>query len=149
MKKILAAFLIAFSTLTLASCKEERSADALLRSFLSVYSAEGVVYSPTVAEGEDGYIDEPLFKKIYLYDGKMPTNFAVFLNSHTDSDSECALFVCRDGTELLAVEEMCLERLRLLTSPSGFIVRSGNTVFYSTMSDKARAERIWRSIISH
>ena len=148
MKKILATIIILCTAISLVSCSEERSAVSLLDSFISVYSADGVIYTPSREEGEEGYIDESLFSKIYRYDGDMPRNFALFLNSHTDHTSECAVFVCRDGDELMRVERMCLERVALLSSESGFVVRSHGTVFYSTMSDKARAQRLWRSIIS-
>ncbi len=147
MKKTFFLLLLIVCTFTLVSCSDSRSSDELMSDFLSSYGADGVVYSRACAEGEYGYIDSELFHKIYVYEGEMPADFAVFLSSHTDSDSECGIFVCRDAAERIAVEQMCLERIELLVSDNSFISRRGNTVFYSTMSDRARAERIWQSII--
>ena len=148
MKKAFAALLIPVIVLSLISCRSERSAEELMRAFVDAYKATGVIYSSSAKEGDDGYIDSELFNKIYLTDGRAPSEFAVFLNLHTDHTSECAVFVCRDGDELMRVERMCLERVALLSSEAGFVVRSHGTVFYSTMSDKARAQRLWHSIIS-
>lgn len=148
MKKLISLVLSAAILFTLVSCSDDRTADELLSSFLESYGASGAVYSPRRAEWETGYIDSDLFHKIYELDSAAPQDFAIFLNSHTDSDSECAVFVCRDGAERMAVEEMCYERIKLLVTDNGFVARSGNTVFYSTMSDKERAERVWKDTIS-
>ena len=149
MKKIISLVISISILLSLVSCTDNRTADELMSSFLESYGASGAVYGPRRAEWEIGYIDSELFHKIYELESPAPSDFAIFLSSHTDSDSECAVFVCRDSAERMSVEEMCYERIKLLVSDNGFVVRSGNTVFYSTMSDKARAERVWKDTISH
>ena len=77
-----------------------------------------------------------------------PDNFAIFLNSHADYGSECGVFVCDGGIGISEVEEMCLERIRLLGrgGENSFILREGRVVFYSTMSDGERARGIWRTL---
>ncbi|MBQ7387053.1 MAG: hypothetical protein IJW03_02685 [Clostridia bacterium] len=148
MKKTLLFLFTLIFTLSLVSCSEERSADELMSEFLESYGAEGIVYSPRRAEGEDGYIDSALFHKIYVLETTLPRDFAIFLNSHTSSDSECGVFICDSTAQRIEIEEMCLERMTLLSSEYSFISRSGNVVFYSTMTDKTRTERIWHSVIS-
>ncbi len=149
MKKIISLALIVFITLSLCACSEKRRADELLSDFVAAYGASGIIYTPWVEEGCDGYVSEGLTERIFVYEGKFPENYAVFLNSHTDYASECGVFVCRDAEEMGRVVEMCGERVRLLGrgNDKSFVTRSGMTVFYSTMSDRTRAEKIWRSII--
>ncbi len=148
MKNILCMLLLFCTVFSFSSCCEQSTADELMESFLSAYGAEGVVYSPSRGEGELGYIDGELFHKIYVLDGEIPFDFAIFLNSHTDKTSECGIFICEDAAERMEIEKMCLERIKLLGADSSFISRSGNVVFYSTMSDKEKSESIWRSVIA-
>ena len=148
MKKI-ALILIPFVLLsTLCSCQSEVSADLMLREFISAYGAEGIIYSSACAEGEDGYLQDGTLDRIYVFGGRFPENYAIFLNSHADYGSECGIFVCSDTEMRLAVEEMCLERIRILCAgDNSFVARSGNTVFYSTMQDGEKAEEIFKKII--
>lgn len=150
MKRIFA-FLIAvllFLTSLTACKKREIDTDAMLREFISSYGAEGVIYSSACLEGEDGYLSSETLNKIYVIDGRFPENYAIFLNSHTDYGSECGAFVCDDTEMRLAVEEMCLERIRLLCGKdNSFVARSDNIVFYSTMQDRAKAEQLFKKII--
>ncbi len=148
MKKI-ALILITFILLsTLCACQSEVSADQMLREFISAYGAEGVIYSSECVEGDDGYLPEATLGKIYVYSGRFPENYAIFLNSRAGYGSECGVFVCEDAEMRLSVEEMCLERIRLLSGgENSFVTRSGSVVFYSTMQDRARAEEIFKKII--
>lgn len=148
MKKI-ALMLIPFILLsTLCACQSEVSADQMLRDFLSAYGAEGIIYSSECVEGDEGYLPAEMLDKIYVYSGRFPENYAIFLNSHADYGSECAVFVSEDAEMRLSVEEMCLERIRLLSGgDNAFVARSGNVVFYSTMQDRAKAEEIFKKII--
>ena len=142
-------FLLIFSMLfSLSSCGESRSAYELLSEFVSVYGAEGIIYRSGAEEWEEGFAEYDLLKKIYLFYKDFPENFAIFLNSHADYGSECAVFVCRDSSECFEVYEMCLERIKLLDrrGEKSFIVREGRLVFYSTMSDTERARRIWDAL---
>lgn len=134
---------------TLSSCEAERDAYEIVRDFVSAYGAEGVIYSPRFTEGEEGYIRDDLVRKIYVFSGRFPENYAVFLNSRLDFSSECGAFVSSDAEMLGMIEEMCLERIRLLSEGGShaFVKRSRNLVFYSTMKDRARAEKIFSEII--
>ena len=141
---ILLAFL-----LNLTSCAQEHDALDLLSEFVDAYGADGVIYSPKIAEGNAGYITEGLIESVYVFSGDLPENYAIMLSSGTESFSECGVFVCDGGEDLLSVEEMCLERIKLLCGRDGrgFVKISGMTVFYSTMKDRERAEMLWREII--
>ena len=149
MKKILSAILLVCIPLTLCSCRDQPDAYQLLSEFVSAYGAEGTIYSPSVPEGEDGYVREGLPKMIYLFSGEFPENYAIFLNGHTDPSSECAIFVCQDANMLNMVEEMSLERIRLVAAGAdyAFVRRSGNICFYSTLKQRDRAEKIFSEII--
>ena len=150
MRKTIAFILFIFSILTcLISCGKNPDAEKMLTEFISIYSVEGVVYTPEREEGDDGYITDELFRKIYVFEGDMPEKFAILLNSHPDSFAECGVFICSGSLERERVVEMCTERVRLLGRGSdvAFISISGAVVFYSTMPDKARAEAIWNKIV--
>ena len=149
MKRLVCVGVLLFTLFSVISCAPSRSATELLCAFVDAYGAEGVIYSPTIPEGDDGYIDRALFDRIYLTRGELPEDFAVLLNSHTDSRAECAVFICRDGAELERVYSMCEERLRLLAVPeSSFIIRCGSILFYSTLPEPERARRVWYRVIS-
>lgn len=147
MKKIFIVLLCVAFAFSAISCSHERTTVELVTAFIHAYHADGIIYSPTVPEGEDGYIDEELFDRIYVHTGVHPADYSIFLSSHTDSRSECGAFNCRDAEMLASVTQMCEERVRLLDAERGFVVRSGMLVFYSTMSDGERARRIWNGII--
>jgi hypothetical protein len=80
----------------------------------------------------------------------IPSDFAVILNCRADYGAECGVFVCDGEAEREAALEMCEERLRILSrdADNSLLIRSGNTVFYSTLTDDERAERLWRKIVS-
>lgn len=149
MKRLLIFTLALVLTLSmLVSCEAEPSSDELLREFISTYGAEGVIYSSECAEGDVGYLPRETLAKIYIYSGRFPENYAIFLNSRAGYGSECGVFVCDDADMRLSVEEMCLERIRLLSGgDNAFVTRSGNIVFYSTMKERGRAEEIFKKII--
>ena len=150
MKKIISTILlIVIFLLSLSSCKRNRDAYEMLNEFVLTYGAEGIIYSPRITEGNDGYIRDGLIDKIYRFHGGFPTNYAIFLNSHPDYSVECGIFVCTDVEMCERVEEMCLERIKLLAmgEKHAFVKRSGTVVFYSTMPDRDRAEKIFNQII--
>ena len=150
MRKIVAIIsLLTILCLSLFSCESRRDAYEIIDSFVSAYGAEGIIYSPKINEGDEGYINSDLIRKIYVFSGRFPENYAIFLNNHTDFSSECGAFVCSDADMLNMVEEMCLERIRLLSGGEdhAFVKRSRDVCFYSTMKDRARAEKIFSQII--
>lgn len=139
--------LILIVLLPLTSCSKDYDAYELMDEFVSLYGAEGVVYSPSVEEGSDGYITPGLVERIFLFPDGLGDNFAILLNAHIDRPSECGVFVCSDGEEAFLAEEVCLERLRILDVEGGFVKRRGRVVYYVALSDPDRAERIFKQII--
>ena len=149
MKKGIAFILIVISALSLVGCKKEASAEKILDEFLLMYGGEGTVYSSDKSITDEGYITEDVLSKAYVYEGDFPKNFAILLNSRTAKGFECGVFICEGEDERATVLEMCRERLDLLSerAEEGIFVRSGNLVFYTTASDKKRAEEIIKKII--
>ena len=148
-KVILLSVILVWLLPNLFSCGEEINAYEALREFVLAYGAEGVIYSPEIEEGQEGYIPNGLIERIYNYWGEFPENYAVLLNSRTEDFFECGVFVCDDADSLLSIEEACRERIGLLTKGEGqgFIKISRMTVFYAVLEDRERAEEIWREII--
>lgn len=151
MKKIAFLLLLIFLFFSLLSCEKTPSAEAMIYDFISAYSAKGTIYSSGKREGEDGYVYDELLKKIYIFEGAFPKNYAIFLNSHTDFGAECAAFVCEDEDERAKVINMSRERITILGKgkDNAFLSTSGSIVFYSTLSNRAEAEALWRKILSH
>ena len=147
MKKLLSLILLLTVTVALVSCGRTQSAYSMLSEFITLYGAEGVIYSPECPEGSDGYMNENMEERIFIFHGDMPKNYAVFLNTHVDAGAECGAFVCRDAAEVAEVLDMCEERMTLLGCKSPLLFRSGVTVFYSTLGQQQRAEELWTKII--
>ena len=147
MRKIICLCLIFTLCLSLAGCREERNAYDILSEFVTDYGAEGIVYSPSVSEGSPGYISDRLVERAFLFTDGLGDNFALLLNTHIDKPSECGVFVCSDDEEVRLAEEICLERVRLLSGEGGFVKKRGRVVYYYVLSDPDRAERIFREII--
>lgn len=151
MKKISALFIFLSLILAVFSCgKEPPSAERLLSDFISSYGAFGVSYSEGVAEGEAGYIDGSFFSTLYGKEADFESDYAVFLSSSVSEVYEAAVFVTSDESSRLYIEELVSERLFLLAKmgfgeSSLFLVRGG-VIFYSTLPDPERAERIWLDI---
>ena len=146
---ILLLLVITLVATSLSSCGSEPDAYDLLCEFTAAYGVEGIVYSPIIPEGNAGYIGGGLVEKLYVFSGTFPQNYAIFINSRLSGFSECGVFVCNSSDAVDMVEEMCLERIRLLAGGENhtFIKISDMTVFYSTMQERERAEKIWREII--
>lgn len=149
MRKTITAFLIICALFGITSCTKIPDAAEMLSEFKELYSAGGTVYTSTAKEGDSGYISSELFRKIYIFDGDVPEEFAVLLNYHADYGAECGVFISQSSYERERIIEMCTERIRLLSrgSENVFITVAGPIVFYSAMPDRALAEIIWRKIL--
>ena len=146
MRKILLAILVFITLISLSACGERPDPERILSDIVSSCRAEGIIYSPTRAEGGDGYIDVELFSRIYITSGRMPESFAVFLNSHADYGAECGIFLASDVAEMQRICEMCTERLRLIDrGDRGLLLVCGDLVLYSTMSDTERVRELFLS----
>ena len=149
MRRIICLCLIFAFCLPLVGCREEQNAYDILSEFVTDYGGSGVIYSPSVSEGNPGYISEGLVERAFLFTDGLGDNFALLLNSHIDKPSECGVFVCSDDEEVRLAEEICLERVRLLSGEGGFVKKRGRVVYYYVLSDPDRAERIFREIIKN
>jgi len=148
MKRLAFCFILVFSLVSFSSCNREPSAKDLLSDYCVALGIDGLIYSPEIKEGRDGYITHELFSDIYLFYGEVPKNYAVMLNSRTDMSAECGVFVSSNAATLTVFEEMCRERLNVLgAAEEGVIIRSSCSVFYSTFQDSEKTREIWSTII--
>lgn len=149
MRKTLAILQLLICLCCFFSCRGTSDPYAVMSDIISAYGAEGIIYSPTVAEGESGYIDAALFRRIYAFEGSTPRSYAIFLNSHADYGAECGVFVTSDAAEAETVLSLCRERVKLLDprEECGTVIRRGDVIFYSTLRDTERAEELFLSAI--
>ena len=148
MKKHFLFIVLICAMFSFCSCSPEADPADMLSDFILLYGAEGTIYSSDARLSEEGFISDELFEKIFVFSGERPNSFAIFLNSHSHKGSECGVFVCRDDEEKERVIEMCKGRATLVSSDASYLlICSGNTVFYSTMSDCKNVERLWNRII--
>ena len=148
MKKILLLFILVLFISFGVSCGSKPSPREMITDFLRLYGAEGQLYFSDARPGEYGYVEPELYRGVFLFSGEMPKSFALYLNSHADYGSECGVFVFHDGAERQRIIEACKSRCALVSQNSRYLlICSDKTVFYSTMSDEARAGEIWRKIL--
>jgi len=149
MRKASAFILLSITLFLICGCRKEIRAESIVRDFIYSYGTEGIIYSSDKMIHQEGYIQEELAKKIYVTNGKLPENFAVYLNSGYSMGFEFGAFICKDENERASVIEMCRERIDLLTEgeDTGLLFNSGNIVVYTTAKDKDSAERLIRKII--
>lgn len=145
-KNIFLICIILMLCLSVSSCQPKQTAYEIVSEFTKAYGAEGIIYSPHIPEGQPGYVGDGLIERAYHFSGRFPDDYAILLNSHTTDPSECGAFICNDADMLASAEEFCLERVRLLGG--GFVKRRGRVVYYSTMKDVERAERLFKEIIN-
>lgn len=139
MKRVL--ILLFLSIFLFSGCTEVKDPTAALSDFVSAYGAEGIIYSTEIKEGQEGYISPDTAKTIFGTTD-LPDSYALFLNTHLDYASECGAFLARG--DLGEVISLCKRRINILDREGkhSFIAIYGDVVFYSTMTDKERAQKI-------
>jgi len=150
LKRILALLLaLALVFSALSGCGAVRDPDEMLSELAKTAKLEGVIYSSEKREGEDGYMTEELFCRIYLYEGEPPKAYAVLLNSHPTYGAECGAFLYESEDERQRLTDMCEERMALLSEggENRLLIRSGGVIFYSTHGEPKLIEKLWREII--
>lgn len=145
MKKL---FILLFLCLfILFSCSEPLPPKDMLSEFVRAYGAEGVIYHSEAKEGEEGYLS-PRLATLAFGNCQLPSSYAILLNTHLDTATECGIFLIEgDREEIL---ELCATRTALL-DPQGdrtHIAIYGRYAFYSTLSDKSRAKSIADKVFS-
>ena len=133
----------------MSSCRNSVSAIDFITDFAAIYPLEGNVYYSSASKSSDGYISEELFRRIYSYDGQIPEDYAVVLNSRPERGAECGIFKVCSGTDIEAITELCMNRINLLSQRDnkGMVITSGEYVFYSTLDDQTRAKELFYRLI--
>ncbi len=139
MKKL---FLLPFLCLfILSACQPPAPPVDLLSEFVKSYGAEGIIYHSEAEEGDEGYLS-PELACLAFGDRELPKSYAILLNIHLDTATECGLFLIEGNKKELL--ELSAARASIL-DPVGnrtHIAIYGDYVFYSTLSDKEKAKRI-------
>ena len=150
MKRLISLFILSAVCISFFSCNKEISSEKILSEFSKAYGLEGIIYSSFKDPSEEGFIPEELVRQIYVYDGDLPKDYSIYLNSHSHKGSECAVFICENEDERQRVNEMCLERIKLVANRSedALIIRSGKIIAYSTLEDREKAELLLKKIIA-
>lgn len=129
-------------------CGRDVSAIDFMTEFAEEYPLEGKIYCSSAKRSEEGYMSDEIFRKIYSYEGEIPKDFAVFLNSRPERGAECGIFrVDNGGTGI--IEEFCLKRIKLISEGKncGIVLTSGKYIFYSTLDDHEHAKEIFYRLI--
>ena len=157
-KKLILLLCIGALFCSMLSCGSiERSALELMREFTEDYGWEGVIYSPSVREGEAGYADEAFFESVWGEGVEYVSDFAVVFSSSLDKSGECAVFICYNDFDAARVSEMIYRRFDLIASlgivldtsslNDSFVLRRGRVVVASALPDNDRAKSVWKRII--
>ncbi|MBQ8720416.1 MAG: hypothetical protein IJY65_05225 [Clostridia bacterium] len=156
MKRTLAVTILLSLILSLVSCKEERSADALMRELCEAYGCGAVVYSPSVPEGERGYTNEDFLSSLYSTVPSGVEDYAVALLCSLESHFEVGILVCKTAYDALEASRVCLERIELVrvicakdaaAGDGAFVLRYGNTVAYAIAEDSESVRRILDALL--
>lgn len=158
MKKALICILLFAYMLSFTSCgtNSEKTAEELMREFSEAYGGAGVIYSPSVPEGERGYCGGDFFYSLYEREEDGIADYAVLLLSHLDGAGECAVFLCRTANDALLAAGMCEDRRALLRSSYGidttfadesFLLRKGRVTVFCALSDNEKAKKIWKKLL--
>ena len=135
-------FLLPFLCLfILSACEPPAPPVDLLTEFVKAYGAEGTIYYSEAKEWDDGYLS-PALASLAFGERELPRSYAILLNIHLDTATECGLFLIEGNKKELL--ELSIARASTL-DPEGertYIAIYGSYVFYSTLSDKDRAKRI-------
>lgn len=137
-KLLLLPFLCLF---ILSSCSEPLPPNDLLAEFVKSYGAEGIIYHSEAKEGDEGYLS-PQLARLAFGDRELPKSYAILLNIHLDTHTECGLFLIEGNKKELL--ELSASRTSIL-DPRGdrtYIAIYDSYVFYSTLSDRERAQKI-------
>ena len=138
----------------LSSCSAHPGAHFGMASFAEVLGG-GVVYSPEIKEGEQGYIDGDffalMFGEYYSFDG----DYAVWLSSSLSSAEEGGAFFCDSSYSARIAAEMLLERIELVENLSSaasldvqesFVMQLGSAVVYYYGANAELARRTYKEI---
>ena len=86
-------FLLPFLCLfILSACEPPTPPVDLLTEFVKSYGAEGIIYHSEAKEGEEGYLS-PELASLAFGERELPKSYAILLNVHLDTATECGLFL--------------------------------------------------------
>lgn len=146
LKKLTVICIIA-AILPICGCKRETGAREIMEKFVKEYPLSGRVYYSDSPEFEDGYIPPELFLSAFIWEGELPEEFALMLNSSVDEPCECGVFYASDASEMERISESCLERLKLISDGAYKLLYCRGFVFYAVLPDLALAEEIFYTIV--
>ena len=149
--------LVALLQMLLVSCQDDVDCYRLAESFRDECGTGGVIYSPRIPEGNEGYVADDFFILMYSEENTHAADFAVLISQRGDIPREAAFFLCHSEYDALSVELMLKSRLALIAelfgagngSPAngGFVLRSGRVVAMCATDDNGEARGIVKMLI--
>lgn len=144
-----------FSFSFLVACAPTQNAEEQMRAFADAYGG-GIVYAPTVPEGESGHADDTFFEELFGAPPYETEDYAVLFLPSLSSGGEAGIFLCYTAADAMTVEELCLRRTELIREvgalsshawgENAFVERYGRTVVYAALPDAPRARRLFRRL---
>ena len=156
MKRILSVALALALLTSLVSCRENVSARDMMDAFMAEYKISATVFSPSVPEGEPGYVYDGFFELVYSGGEESVADYAAVFLSDTKSIAECAFFLCTSEYDAIRVSEICLGRIEMVNSLVGYplaqdnppaVIRRDRWVFMAILDDNARASAVASRIL--
>ncbi|MBQ9070815.1 MAG: hypothetical protein IJY23_05665 [Clostridia bacterium] len=130
---------------------------AIMTEFCERYGREAVIYSPSVREGESGYVTEDFFLAVYGEEPESVSDFAVVFYSDLDSIGEAAVLICYTDYDALRATDTLRRRIDLLKTlgtgqdtsslSDAFVMRSGRVVVMCALFDNGRARKCMEKIL--
>lgn len=146
LKKITIICIIA-AILPICGCKKKISAREIMEKFVKEYPLFGQVYYSDSPEFDAGYISAELFLDAFIWEGELPEEFALMLNSSVDEPCECGVFYASDASERERISESCLERIKLLSDGAYKLLYCRGFIFYAVLPDLDLAEEVFYAIV--
>ena len=111
-------FLLPFLCLfILSACEPPAPPVDLLTEFVKSYGAEGTIYYSEAKEWDDGYLS-PDLASLAFGERELPRSYAILLNIHLDTATECGLFLIEGNKKELLELSIVFSHTAALFTPT-------------------------------
>ena len=155
--KALTVLWLILSLCILTACGKEVGAYQVMEEFRIGYGIERPVFSPTVAEGCEGYCYDGFLEGVFGQISDSVEDYAILFVSDIHAVGECAVLICYSTYDAISVTSSVFARLDFLKSHAGsldtsyledaFVRRCGRVVIFSALPDNEKAARLFDRLI--